>query len=314
MLDQPIALATELGGDAVEENPYLLGIFAPVDDEITADDPGGDRRDPARSQRRLPAQRPQPPVPRRAAATTGSTATAWSTRSRSRTAGRATATAGSAPPRSSARRPRATPCGAGSWRSPRGNPFGTARGLPFKDTANTDLIAPRRQGARHLVPVRAAHGAGSAVAGDPRRRDVPRHAARRHDGAPQGRRAHGRAHVVRLRRARSAAALRRGRAARARSSTRSRSTCPARACRTTWRSPRTTSVLMDLPLVQDQAAARQGRYKITFDRETPSRFAVLPRRGRRHAGPLVRGRALLHLPRRQRVGGGRRRSSWTSAG
>ncbi len=32
MLDQPIALATELGGDAVEENPYLLGIFAPVDE------------------------------------------------------------------------------------------------------------------------------------------------------------------------------------------------------------------------------------------------------------------------------------------
>jgi carotenoid cleavage dioxygenase len=39
------------------------------------------------------------------------------------------------------------------------------------------------------------------------------------------------------------------------------------------------SVLMDLPLVQDPLAARQGRYKITFDRETPSRFAVLPRRG-----------------------------------
>lgn len=39
------------------------------------------------------------------------------------------------------------------------------------------------------------------------------------------------------------------------------------------------SILMDLPLVQDAAAARQGRYKITFDRSTPSRFAVLPRRG-----------------------------------
>ena len=39
------------------------------------------------------------------------------------------------------------------------------------------------------------------------------------------------------------------------------------------------SILMDLPLVQDDDAARQGRYKITFDRETPSRFAVIPRRG-----------------------------------
>ncbi len=39
------------------------------------------------------------------------------------------------------------------------------------------------------------------------------------------------------------------------------------------------SVLMDLPLLQDAAAARQGRHKITFDRSMPTRFAVLPRRG-----------------------------------
>ncbi len=39
------------------------------------------------------------------------------------------------------------------------------------------------------------------------------------------------------------------------------------------------SVLMDLPLVQDAEAARQGRHKITFDPSTPTRFAVLPRRG-----------------------------------
>ena len=39
------------------------------------------------------------------------------------------------------------------------------------------------------------------------------------------------------------------------------------------------SVLMDLPLVQDPEAARHGRHKIVFDRSTPARFAVLPRRG-----------------------------------
>jgi carotenoid cleavage dioxygenase len=39
------------------------------------------------------------------------------------------------------------------------------------------------------------------------------------------------------------------------------------------------SILMDLPLTQDPAAARQGRHKIVFDRGTPSRFAVIPRRG-----------------------------------
>ncbi|GII82843.1 carotenoid cleavage dioxygenase [Sphaerisporangium siamense] len=39
------------------------------------------------------------------------------------------------------------------------------------------------------------------------------------------------------------------------------------------------AVLMDLPLFQDQDAARHGRYKLTFDRGLPSRFGVIPRRG-----------------------------------
>ncbi|WP_163509898.1 carotenoid oxygenase family protein [Fodinicola acaciae] len=39
------------------------------------------------------------------------------------------------------------------------------------------------------------------------------------------------------------------------------------------------AVLMDLPLVQDLAAARQGRHKIVFDRSLPARFGVLPRYG-----------------------------------
>ncbi|WP_433252966.1 carotenoid oxygenase family protein [Streptosporangium sp. CA-135522] len=42
------------------------------------------------------------------------------------------------------------------------------------------------------------------------------------------------------------------------------------------------AILMDLPLYQDMDAARQGRYKLTFDRETPSRFGILPRRGQAH--------------------------------
>ncbi|GAB1820492.1 carotenoid oxygenase family protein [Herbidospora sp. RD11066] len=40
------------------------------------------------------------------------------------------------------------------------------------------------------------------------------------------------------------------------------------------------AVLMDLPLFQDLDAARQGRYKLTFDRSLPSRFGVIPKRGR----------------------------------
>lgn len=40
------------------------------------------------------------------------------------------------------------------------------------------------------------------------------------------------------------------------------------------------AILMDLPLYQDLDAARQGRYKLTFDRSLPSRFGVIPKRGR----------------------------------
>lgn len=40
------------------------------------------------------------------------------------------------------------------------------------------------------------------------------------------------------------------------------------------------AVLMDLPLFQDLDAARQGRYKLTFDRSLPARFGVIPKRGR----------------------------------
>ncbi|RDI67849.1 carotenoid oxygenase family protein [Nocardia pseudobrasiliensis] len=39
------------------------------------------------------------------------------------------------------------------------------------------------------------------------------------------------------------------------------------------------SILMDLPLYNDPRAAAAGRFKLFFDRELPSRFAILPRRG-----------------------------------
>ncbi|WP_283138365.1 carotenoid oxygenase family protein [Rhizohabitans arisaemae] len=42
------------------------------------------------------------------------------------------------------------------------------------------------------------------------------------------------------------------------------------------------AVLMDLPLYQDPEAARHGRYKLTFNRELPARFGVIPRRGAAH--------------------------------
>jgi carotenoid cleavage dioxygenase-like enzyme len=39
------------------------------------------------------------------------------------------------------------------------------------------------------------------------------------------------------------------------------------------------SILMDLPLVADMEAARQGRHKIVFDPSLPARFGVIPRHG-----------------------------------
>ncbi|HZN16442.1 MAG TPA: carotenoid oxygenase family protein [Acidimicrobiales bacterium] len=40
------------------------------------------------------------------------------------------------------------------------------------------------------------------------------------------------------------------------------------------------SILMDLPLINDPVALRQGRHKILFDTDLPARFGVIPRRGR----------------------------------
>ena len=45
------------------------------------------------------------------------------------------------------------------------------------------------------------------------------------------------------------------------------------------------SILMDLPLVADPVAAKQGRHKIMFDNSMPARFGVIPRHG---AGDEVR--------------------------
>jgi carotenoid cleavage dioxygenase len=45
------------------------------------------------------------------------------------------------------------------------------------------------------------------------------------------------------------------------------------------------SILMDLPLVADPVAAKQGRHKIMFDNSMPARFGVIPRHG---AGDSVR--------------------------
>ncbi len=71
-------------------------------------------------------------------------------------------------------------------------------------------------------------------------------------------------------------------------------------------SRRNTSILHDLSLTYDPQAYAAGRHKLRFFGDRPARFAVIPRDGIRARRPLVRGRALLHLPRRQRLGRRRR--------
>jgi carotenoid cleavage dioxygenase len=42
----------------------------------------------------------------------------------------------------------------------------------------------------------------------------------------------------------------------------------------------TQSILMDLPLVNDVKARAEGRYRLSFEREMPARFGLIPRHGR----------------------------------
>ena len=92
-------------------------------------------------------------------------------------------------------------------------------------------------------------------------------------------------------------------ARRARSCTRRRSTCPAPGCRTTWRSPSTTRSCMDLPLMCDPEQLRAGHVRMV---RLPPRHAEPLRRDpalrRRRRRALVRGRAVLHVPHGQRAG------------
>ena len=83
---------------------------------------------------------------------------------------------------------------------------------PEKDTANTDLRVPPRPADRAVVPGREALCARSGDARDARARGLRRNAALRGVRAREGRRADGRADVLRLRREAALHAVRRGRA------------------------------------------------------------------------------------------------------
>ena len=187
---------------------------------------------------------------------------------------------------------------------PAGQPAGTARGLPFKDTRQHRPRVPPRAGARHLVPVRAAVRRSTRCRSrrsarrtflDTLRCDVLAH--------PKARRGHRRADVVRLRRPRPAY-MRYGVVgpSGAIDATRSTIDLPGPRLPHDMAITENYSVLMDLPLARTpRPPARAATSSRSTGRCRP-RFAVHPA-PRRRRDPLVRGRALLHLPLGQRVGG-----------
>ena len=68
-----------------------------------------------------------------------------------------------------------------------------------------------------------------------------------------------------------------------------------------------TSILLDMSMMWDPELLAQGQdQRALLPRQARRRFGVLPRFGKGERDPLVRGLALLHVPHRQRLGGGRR--------
>ena len=288
--------------DAVRSgvNPYLVGPYAPGPRRAHPHRPRGRGRDPRRPERRLRAQRAQPAAraerplplvrrrrdgplrPHRRRAGHLPQPVGPHRRLRARARGRRSAVEGDhrVAGREPARRARE---GHGQHR-PR---------------------VPQREAARALVPLRQAV---RARPGDPRharRRGLRRHAALRGLRPRQGRRAHRRADVLRLRDGAAVHALRR-RVTRGRRAPlhRHRPARPAPPARHGDHRP---------PLDPDGPAALQ---RPRGHAPRPLQALLRPQHAeplRRHPAlrglvpdPLVRGRAVLHLPLRERLGGGRR--------
>jgi carotenoid cleavage dioxygenase-like enzyme len=275
-VDQPIALAEQISGTE-EENPYLLGIYAPVRDEIDADDLeviGEIPRDlNGVYLRNGPNRRYDAPGRYHWFDGDGMVHAMSFENGRARYRNRYVRTAAIEQEQAA---------GSALWRGvmepPRGNPIGTARGLPFKDSANTDLI-------HHDGKVLATwYLCGQPMALDPLsletlgaetflgtlRGDVMAHPkVDESTGELMWFDYGARDPLLRYGVVGASGAVEHEVAI----------DLPGPRLPHDMAITENYSVLMDLPLVQDAAAARQGRYKIVFDRETPSRFAVIPRRG-----------------------------------
>lgn len=276
-LGEPVAVARPTGADPDEPNPYLLGVFAPVRTEITADDLqviGEIPRDLNGVYLRNGPNRRFDAPGRYHWFDGDAMVHAMSFEN------------GTARYRNRFIRTRALAMeeadGRALWtgvmESPRDNPLGTARGLPFKDTANTDLIyhdgrvlatwylcgQPMSLDPLSLETIGAEDFLGTLrgdVMAHPKRDEATGELMWFDYGAREPLMRYG--VVGRSGEVEHEVAI----------------DLPGPRLPHDMAITERYSILMDLPLIQDAAAARQGRHKITFDRRTPSRFGVIPRRG-----------------------------------
>ncbi|WP_313885785.1 carotenoid oxygenase family protein [Fodinicola feengrottensis] len=211
-------------------------------------------------------------------AITGSMATAWCTRCSWRTARHAIATGGVRTKAFQAESEAGKALWTGVMESPRGNPFGNAHGLGLKDNANTDVIFHRGKvlttwylcGSPYAIDPLSLETLGAedflgTLVGDlmahPKvdertgelfwfdygpRPPFMRYGVVSADGKVT--------HVTNV-------------------------DLPGPRLPHDMAITENYAILMDLPLIQDMQAARQGRHKIIFDRSLPARFGVLPRYG-----------------------------------
>ncbi|MFI7131138.1 carotenoid oxygenase family protein [Nonomuraea sp. NPDC050153] len=263
-----------------EPNPYLLGVYAPVQDEITADELTVIGRIPADLNGVYLRNGPNARYPMKGRYHwfdgDGMVHAVHFENGRARYRNRWVRTrafeAESAAGRS---------LWTGVMENPKANPFGNARGLPFKDTANTDLIFHRGRvlaswylcGSPYGLDPLSLETLGADTFLDTLNGDMmahpkvdertgelfwfdygPRPPYLRYGVVGPG---GGVEHRVEL-------------------------DLPGARLPHDMAITRNHAILMDLPLYQDLDAARQGRYKLTFDRGLPARFGVIPRRGQAH--------------------------------
>ncbi|MDH2427952.1 carotenoid oxygenase family protein [Sphaerisporangium sp. TRM90804] len=276
MRQHPQAVA-EVLDDSGEANPYLLGLYAPVHEQITAENLKVIGEIPRDLNGVYLRNGPNPRHPVRGRYHwfdgDGMVHAVHFENGRARYRNRYVQTRAFRAESSGGRA-----LWTGVMENPKGNPFGNARGLPLKDSANTDLIFHRGRvlatwylcGSPYTLDPLSLETLGAETFLDTLTGDVMAHPKNDERTGELFWFDYGRTRPY----MRYGVVGADGRVAHCVDLDLPGSRLPHDMAIT-----ENHAVLMDLPLFQDQEAARQGRYKLTFDRGLPSRFGVIPRRG-----------------------------------